>query len=222
MPSVTCTKCGAVLKTAKPLAPGKKVNCPKCSKAFVVEDEKEKEEEPDVVAVPVEDEDEKDEEESEAVAVPVEDESVDQKPDKQQSKSPKSEAKDAREEAPAAKPKKPASKPAAKGGKGRKSDEPAKKGSAGVLVGVLAGVLVVSCIGCSCTGFFLRGMITGWLGWSDVAKDLAGNPGPREKGSEKTTPVVAKDKDQGIDKDKTVKQDAPWATVGDEKLARSE
>ena len=47
MPSIQCTNCGAILKTANPIAPGKKVKCPKCEKPFVVkaEDEEEKEEE---------------------------------------------------------------------------------------------------------------------------------------------------------------------------------
>ena len=39
MASITCTNCGAVLKTQNPIAPGKKVKCPKCSEAFVVQAE---------------------------------------------------------------------------------------------------------------------------------------------------------------------------------------
>ena len=34
MPSITCTNCGAVLKTKDPVPPGKKVKCPKCSEVF--------------------------------------------------------------------------------------------------------------------------------------------------------------------------------------------
>src|ERR1019366_1742961 len=34
-----CTHCGAVMKTANPIAPGKKVKCPKCAQAFVVQEE---------------------------------------------------------------------------------------------------------------------------------------------------------------------------------------
>jgi hypothetical protein len=39
MASITCTKCAAVLKTKAPVAPGKKLKCPKCAQVFVVEDE---------------------------------------------------------------------------------------------------------------------------------------------------------------------------------------
>ena len=41
MASIKCTKCGAVLKTQNPIAPGKKVKCPKCTETFVVEAEEE-------------------------------------------------------------------------------------------------------------------------------------------------------------------------------------
>ena len=39
MAAITCTNCGAVLKTKDPIPPGKKVKCPKCMQAFVVQDE---------------------------------------------------------------------------------------------------------------------------------------------------------------------------------------
>jgi phage FluMu protein Com len=39
--SIKCTHCGAVMKTANPIAPGKKVKCPKCSQPFVVQAEEE-------------------------------------------------------------------------------------------------------------------------------------------------------------------------------------
>jgi|SRR6516164_8662177 len=43
MATIKCTNCGAVLKTQAPVAPGKKVKCPKCQEAFVVQaDEEEK------------------------------------------------------------------------------------------------------------------------------------------------------------------------------------
>lgn len=45
MPSIICTNCGATLKTANPVAPGKKLKCPKCTKVFVVPDEEEPEDE---------------------------------------------------------------------------------------------------------------------------------------------------------------------------------
>ena len=41
MASITCTNCGAVLKTKDPVPPGKKVKCPKCEKPFVVQAEEE-------------------------------------------------------------------------------------------------------------------------------------------------------------------------------------
>lgn len=41
MPSITCTHCGAILKTKDPIPPGKKVKCPKCAQAFVVAAEEE-------------------------------------------------------------------------------------------------------------------------------------------------------------------------------------
>lgn len=37
MPAIKCTNCGAVLKTQAEIPPGKKVKCPKCGTAFVVE-----------------------------------------------------------------------------------------------------------------------------------------------------------------------------------------
>src|SRR6266542_2472637 len=43
---IDCPECGATLKPAKPLTPGKKVRCPKCDHVFVVpgaEDEEEQE-----------------------------------------------------------------------------------------------------------------------------------------------------------------------------------
>src|SRR5438094_10492944 len=43
---IDCPECGATLKPAKPLTPGKKVRCPKCDNVFVVpgtEDEEEQE-----------------------------------------------------------------------------------------------------------------------------------------------------------------------------------
>src|SRR2546428_8720790 len=33
---IDCPECGATLKPAKPLRPGKKVRCPKCDNVFVV------------------------------------------------------------------------------------------------------------------------------------------------------------------------------------------
>jgi phage FluMu protein Com len=39
--SIKCTHCGAVMKTANPIAPGKKVKCPKCAQPFVVQAEEE-------------------------------------------------------------------------------------------------------------------------------------------------------------------------------------
>ncbi len=39
MASITCTHCNAVLKTKDPIPPGKKVKCPKCAQAFVVQAE---------------------------------------------------------------------------------------------------------------------------------------------------------------------------------------
>src|SRR5262249_46499089 len=42
---VTCTNCGAKLATRNPIAPGKKMNCPKCKETFVVEEDEEKEDE---------------------------------------------------------------------------------------------------------------------------------------------------------------------------------
>ena len=41
MASIKCTNCGAILKTQNPIAPGKKVKCPKCSEAFVVQADEE-------------------------------------------------------------------------------------------------------------------------------------------------------------------------------------
>jgi len=38
MPSITCAKCDATFKSAKPVAAGTKTKCPKCGKSFVVED----------------------------------------------------------------------------------------------------------------------------------------------------------------------------------------
>jgi WD40 repeat protein/DNA-directed RNA polymerase subunit M/transcription elongation factor TFIIS len=35
--SIECPKCSAVLKTSNPIAPGKKLKCPKCSKSFIIE-----------------------------------------------------------------------------------------------------------------------------------------------------------------------------------------
>jgi phage FluMu protein Com len=43
--TVVCTHCGAKLTLKSAIAPGKKVNCPKCKKAFVVEDDEEPEDE---------------------------------------------------------------------------------------------------------------------------------------------------------------------------------
>ncbi|MSQ94669.1 MAG: hypothetical protein EXR98_08940 [Gemmataceae bacterium] len=37
MPSITCTNCGAVLKTQAEIPAGKKVKCPKCTQPFVVQ-----------------------------------------------------------------------------------------------------------------------------------------------------------------------------------------
>ena len=37
MPSITCTNCGAVLKTQTAIPAGKKVKCPKCTQPFVVQ-----------------------------------------------------------------------------------------------------------------------------------------------------------------------------------------
>jgi pterin-4a-carbinolamine dehydratase/phage FluMu protein Com len=50
--SIKCTRCGAVLKSSNPIAPGKKVKCPKCTKTFVVEaaDEDEREDAEDTGA----------------------------------------------------------------------------------------------------------------------------------------------------------------------------
>jgi len=41
MAAIKCTNCGAVLKTKDPIAPGKKVKCPKCAQPFVVPEEEE-------------------------------------------------------------------------------------------------------------------------------------------------------------------------------------
>ena len=43
--SIKCIHCGAVMKTANPVAPGKKVKCPKCAKVFAVPEEEEAEDE---------------------------------------------------------------------------------------------------------------------------------------------------------------------------------
>jgi hypothetical protein len=37
MAVIKCTNCGAVLKPKDPIAPGKKVKCPKCLQAFIVQ-----------------------------------------------------------------------------------------------------------------------------------------------------------------------------------------
>src|SRR5262249_35210550 len=42
---IDCPECGATLKPAKPLTPGKKVRCPKCANVFVVPGAEEEEEE---------------------------------------------------------------------------------------------------------------------------------------------------------------------------------
>lgn len=42
--TIVCTNCGAKLTLKAAVAPGKKINCPKCKKAFVVEDDEEPEE----------------------------------------------------------------------------------------------------------------------------------------------------------------------------------
>src|SRR5262249_6297085 len=49
---ITCPHCDAVLKPAKPLAAGKKVNCPRCGEVFTVRDEEEEEEPRPARAVP--------------------------------------------------------------------------------------------------------------------------------------------------------------------------
>src|SRR5262245_19229882 len=49
---ITCPHCDAVLKPAKPLAAGKKVNCPRCGEVFTVRDEEEEEEARPARAVP--------------------------------------------------------------------------------------------------------------------------------------------------------------------------
>lgn len=41
MPTIKCTNCGAGLKTAQEIPPGKKVKCPKCNQPFVVQAEDE-------------------------------------------------------------------------------------------------------------------------------------------------------------------------------------
>jgi hypothetical protein len=93
MASVTCTHCGAVLKTTAALAPGKKVKCPKCSKAFVVPDDEEEptpDEEP--AAAETDDEEAEDEEPKKPVA-DEEDEEAAEEPKKKAKKKGKDEPK---------------------------------------------------------------------------------------------------------------------------------
>jgi phage FluMu protein Com len=126
MASVTCTHCGAMLKTKDPVAPGKKLKCPKCAKVFAVpadeeepvqeeaaaEEESEEEEEAPKAKKPTkaadDEEDEGDEEEeSPKSKKPARDDDEDNEDDAPKSKKPSKDDDDEEDDAPKAK-KKPA------------------------------------------------------------------------------------------------------------------
>ena len=140
MASITCTNCGAVLKTPTEIAPGKKVKCPKCQQAFVVlapkaEEEPEELEEKQAPA----DEEEKDaDDEDEA---PKKKKAKDDDDEEDEGEAPKKKkAKDDDEEDEDDAPKKK--------GKGDDAKSPAKKGGSMmyILLGV-GGLLACCCCG---------------------------------------------------------------------------
>ena len=165
MASIKCTNCGAVLKTANPIAAGKKIKCPKCTKVFVVEDEEEKEEE-----LPEE-----------------EDTGADEKEPAPKSKKPMKASKDDEDEESDEDEEEEQPK---KKGKPKTGDgEPKKKGSSLMLI-VIGGVLLVCCIGCGSVGWLAQATIKGLLGFADaVNKDLAKLNKDKDK-TEKKVPLT--------------------------------
>jgi hypothetical protein len=129
MASISCTHCGAVLKTANAPAPGKKVKCSKCGKAFVIPDD-EDETEPDESAADEDQEEEAPKSKKPAKAATDDDD----------------DAEDDKEETPKKKDKKAA--------KGKQQDdeeeEPKKKSSMGLILGLVGGgaaLLLLCCCG---------------------------------------------------------------------------
>ena len=154
MGTLTCTKCGASLKTKAPVAPGKKMKCPKCEEVFVVED---KEEEKKTVvgnksAASDEGDDEKEHESSKRRIAKKRQQHDDEKSDEQEDDEP---------------PKKKG-KAAKKGGTSGKSS----KGSP-ILLLIGVGVLLLLCL--------VGG--GGAAGWFFLMRDTGGKKDPLVKGN---------------------------------------
>lgn len=171
--ALKCTHCGAVLKPKNPIAAGKKVKCPKCEKAFVVEDEEEPEEEE------AEEEAEKDEDEEESSEDEGDgDEDADGGGDDE-------EADEDEDEKPKKKGKEDTK---AKKKKGKADDDDdddddddekpkKKKGGSGLLLGIIGGVLLLCCVGCGGVGFAFQVAIKEAIGFGEkvskaIEKDL--------------------------------------------------
>jgi len=132
MPSVTCTNCGAVLKTKDPVPAGKKVKCPKCAQPFVVKAEEEE--------LPAEPAAAASEEKGDDAAEGGNDfagigDDGDEKPKK------------------------------------GKSGEKPKKSKTGLIIGIVAGVLLLCCCGPTCVyGIINLGAIAAAIGLSEASK----------------------------------------------------
>ncbi len=176
--SIKCTNCGAVLKAANPIAPGKKVKCPKCTKLFVVEPEEEEEPEAKDIDTSTDEESGNDEDEAPAPKKPAKAAAKDDDEDE--------EAEDDDEEKP--KSRKPARASDDEEGdddddspkkKGKREDDdqgddekPKKK--TGMIIAIILVVLLLCCCvpGGGATWFFWE-VISRTMGFVDaVQKDL--------------------------------------------------
>jgi hypothetical protein len=117
--SIKCTHCGSVVKSPKPVEPGKKLKCPKCAKVFVVaEDEEEPEAEEESAAEESAEEEETPKKKGRTAAKDDDEDDEDEKPKKKPGKDKKSK---------------------------KDEDDAPKKGSNMLLIAGIGGVLLLCC-----------------------------------------------------------------------------
>lgn len=179
--SLKCTLCGAVLKTANPIAPGKKVKCPKCTKVFVVEPEEEEVEEPepeteeqDTAADDAADDEEEETPKSRKPAKAAskddeeEEEEEDEKPKPRKPAKASEEGEEDEQDEEDAEGESPKKK-----SKGEDGDQKPKK-KTGMIIGIILAVLLLCCCvpGGGATWFFWEVIARTLKFADDVQKDL--------------------------------------------------
>jgi phage FluMu protein Com len=140
MANIKCTKCGAILKTQAPVAPGKKVKCPKCQEVFVVQAEEEEKK-----PAPEPEEEEEKEEKEEAAESDGEEEEETPKKNAKSDDDEDGEDEDEDEDAP-----KKAGKGGGKSGGKDGDGKPKKKSNTMMIVLIAVGALFLCCCLPSC------------------------------------------------------------------------